>query len=478
MPLRMCRAPLRASRVPVSSTAIWFVCAVVMATALMTAVPAAMAAVFNPTTFTLKNGMRVVVVENHRVPIVNHMVWYRVGAADEPPGMSGVAHFLEHLMFKGTKTLKPGEFSEIVARNGGQENAFTSQDYTGYFQNVAADRLETVMKIESDRMTNLVLTDEIVKPERDVVLEERRSRTENRPGSLLSEQSSAALYANHPYGMPVIGWAHEIEELSTENALEFYRRYYTPANAVLVVAGDVTPEKVRTLAERYYGVIPSRPVPPRARPQEPKHHAPRRVELRDERVGQPRWSRRYLAPSYKRGDTQHAFALQLLSEILGGGATSRLYRSLVVEQKVAAGAGSWYTPNNFDLGSFGFSATPRPDVDVATVEAAVEAEIAKLLKDGITADELARAKDKMDAAAVYARDDLGTGARVFGVALTTGLTVEDVEAWPDRVREVTVDEVNAAAHAVLVDKNSVTSVLLPKRDPAPSKAKQADAPAK
>ncbi|MDJ0948037.1 MAG: pitrilysin family protein [Alphaproteobacteria bacterium] len=429
---------------------------------MLSLAPPASAAVFNPKTFTLANGMQVVVIENRRVPIVSHMVWYRVGSADETPGKSGIAHFLEHLMFRGTKTLAPGEFSRTVARNGGQENAFTSYDYTGYFQNVAVDRLEIVMRLEADRMTNLVLTDEVVNPERDVVLEERRSRTENRPGGLLREQAGAAMFANHPYGMPIIGWKHEIQALKTEDALAFYRRHYAPNNAILIVAGDVSVDQVRTLAERYYGPIPAGSVPERVRPQEPPQHAPRRVVLRDVRVGQPRFSRRYLAPSYNRGATEHAYPLQLLSEILGGGSTSRLYRSLVIEQKLAAAAGAWYNPNSFDLGSIGVSATPRPGVDVADVEAAVDAELHKILDKGVTADELARAKDRMEAGAIYARDDLSTGARVFGVALTTGRTVEDVETWPERIAAVTIEQVQAAARAVFVANNSVTSLLLPK----------------
>lgn len=245
------------------------------------------AQIFNPTTFTLDNGMQVVVIENHRAPVVTHMVWYKVGAAEEPPGKSGIAHFLEHLMFKGTNKRAPGEFSKIIARNGGSENAFTSQDYTGYFQTIAADRLALMMEIEADRMTGLVLTDEIIQPERQVVIEERRSRTDSSPSALLGEQVTAATYSNHPYRLPVIGWEHEIRALTREEIVDFYQTWYAPNNAILVVSGDVAPERVRELAETYYGPIAAKKLPPRARPTEPPHHAPREVVLRDARVDQP-----------------------------------------------------------------------------------------------------------------------------------------------------------------------------------------------
>ena len=226
---------------------------------VLSGLPEARAGVFNPTTFTLKNGMQVVIVENHRVPVVAHMVWYRVGSADEGPGETGIAHFLEHLMFKGTKKRKPGEFSQIVARNGGQENAFTSTDYTAHFQTIAADRLEMVMEMEADRMTNLVITEKEVEPERLVVLEERRSRVDNNPGAILGEHINGALFLNHPYRNPVIGWEHDIKALDIKRILAFYKRWYAPNNAILVVAGAITAEQVRPLAKKYYGKIPAQP---------------------------------------------------------------------------------------------------------------------------------------------------------------------------------------------------------------------------
>lgn len=416
--------------------------------------------VFHPETFTLANGLQVVVVTNRRAPVVLHMMWYKAGAADEPPGKSGIAHFLEHLMFKGTKALPSGMFSKIVANNGGQENALTSADYTAYYQSVARDRLETVMKIEADRMVNLDLPEKEVESERKVILEERRQRTENSPRSILWEQANAALYLNHPYRNPTIGWQHEMEGLSKADAMAFYRRWYAPNNAVLVVAGDVTAADVRPLAEKYYGAIPRRAVPERARPLEPPHRHARRVTYRDARVDQPNWSKLYIAPSYRRGETKHVYALQVLAEIMGGGATSRLYQEIVVKQKLAASAGAGYSGSAYDYGNFYFYVAPRTGIAIDRVEKAVEAAIAELLEKGVTADEVARAKQVLIDRAAFAHDNLRTGAMSFGTALATGRTVADVEAWPDRIGAVTPEEVLAAARHVLKDTGSVTAVLL------------------
>lgn len=422
----------------------------------------AQARVFDPETFTLANGLQVVVIENHRAPIVTHMIWYKVGAADESVGESGNAHFLEHLMFKGTKTLAPGEFSEIIARNGGQENAFTSYDYTGYYQTVARDRLDIVMRYEADRMANLVLTDAVVLPERDVVLEERRSRVDNEPGSQLRETMQAALYLNHPYRLPVIGWENEIRNLSTETALAFYRRWYAPNNAVLVVAGDVNADEVRQLAEKYYGQVPAKAVPDRRRPAEPPQYAARRVTLKSAQVRQPSLSISYLAPGHNSPGGEHAYALQILDRILGGGATSRLYRSLVVEQGLAAGTGSSYSATAYDLSSFNFYASPRPGVAMDKLEEALRAELSRVIRDGVTEAEVALAKRQLQASAIFARDSLSAAPNIFGRALTSGRSVEDVEAWPDRIGAVTVEQINAATRAVLRDEQSVTGLLLPK----------------
>ena len=424
----------------------------------------AWAGVFNPTTFTLKNGMQVVIVENHRVPVVTHMVWYRVGSADEGPGETGIAHFLEHLMFKGTKKRKPGEFSQIVARNGGQENAFTSTDYTAYFQTIAADRLEMVMEMEADRMTNLVITDKEVEPERLVVLEERRSRVDNNPGAILGEHINGALFLNHPYRNPVIGWEHDIKALDIKRILAFYKRWYAPNNAILVVAGAITAEQLRPLAKKYYGKIPAQPPVVRNRAKEPPQRAAREVILRDKRVRQPSWRRSFLAPTLQWGDKTHVYPLEVLSNILGGGASSRLYRRLVVENKTAVSSGAYYSGDDRGPGRFVFYASPRGDVTMDALEMAVVAEITDIIKNGITADEVLRAKERMVAESVYARDSLSGGARALGAALASGLSVDDVESWPDNIAAVTAKQINDAAKALFDNNRSVTGLLLPARE--------------
>ncbi len=436
----------------------------VAAAFLLTLSSPSRAAVFNPETFTLDNGMQVVVISNHRVPVVTHMVWYRTGAADEGPKESGIAHLLEHLMFKGTPSHPNGEFSDVVARNGGQENAFTSYDYTSYHQTVARDRLELLMELEADRMTNLVLSDENIETERLVVLEERRSRTDNNPAAILREQANAALFINHPYRRPVIGWEHEIRTLDRDAILNFYRRWYAPNNAILVVAGDITAAELKPLAEKYYGPVPRADTPARARPAEPPQRAERRITYRDARVRQPSWQRNYIAPSYQNGETQHAYGLEVLADILGGGATSRLYRTLVIENKLAVRAGAYYSPDNLGPGRFGIYASPRPGISMEQIEEAIEAELSKLQTEGVSDREVARSIRGMRASAIYARDSLSTGARVLGAALSTGQSVADVEAWPDRIAALDVSDINAAANVVFDRQKSVTALLLPEAE--------------
>jgi len=426
------------------------------------------AQVYDPETFTLDNGLQVVVVTNRLAPVVSHMLWYRAGSADEIAGKSGVAHILEHMMFQGTEDVPDGVFSRTVARNGGNDNAFTSYDFTAYWQTIAADRLELVMELEADRMTGLALDPEDFETERDVVIEERRQRIDNDPASRLGEQVSAALWRNHPYGAPVIGWEAELERLALADLQAFYDRWYAPNNAVLIVTGDVDAETVRPLAERYYGPIPARDLPERARPLEPDFKTEIRVVLRDEEVRQALWRRSYPAPSYATGDGDSAYALEVLSEILGGGSTSRLYTALVVEDRLAVQAGTWYRATAVDDTTFVAYLSPAQGVDPATVEAAYEAEVRRLIDEGVGADELAAAKERLRIDSVYARDSLRSASYSFGQALATGRTVEDVERWPERIEAVTAEEVVAAARAVLDPSRAVTGTLLPAEaaDPA------------
>jgi zinc protease len=428
---------------------------------------ASAASLFGESEFTLPNGLDVVVVPNHRAPNVSQMVWYKVGSADEDRGWSGVAHFLEHLMFKGTKTLKPKEFSEIVARNGGQENAFTSWDYTAFYQTVAADRLPLVMQLEADRMHNLVITDEQLLPERKVILEEWRMRIGNVPSAVLDQQVEAALYLNHPYRIPVLGWSEEMAKLDLAHEKRFYDTWYAPNNAILIISGDVTVEAAKKLAIQYYGKIPRKPVPERVRPVEPMREANTTVELTSARVRNPLWSRVYLAPSYHSGETKYAYALEVLAEILGGGANSRLHKALVIDQQIATSAGAGYDPQRLDLGKFSYYVSPRAGTTIDAAAEAAQAVVAKVLAEGLTADEVDRAKTRLQNEVYYANDSLSQPGNVIGRALTTGSTLAELDAWPDRIGAVTLDEVNAAAHAVLDGKTSVTARLLPAKPGTP-----------
>ncbi|SOD96108.1 M16 family metallopeptidase [Caenispirillum bisanense] len=430
--------------------------------------------VFDAHAFTLDNGLQVVVIPDHRVPVVTQMVWYKVGAADEPPGKSGIAHLFEHLMFKGTDEIPPGEFSKIVARNGGTDNAFTASDYTAYFQNIAADRLDLVMRMEADRMADLTLDEKTVLTERDVVLEERLSRVANEPAALLGERVDLALWTVHPYRNPVIGWEHELRELTRDDAVAFYRQWYAPNNAILVVAGDATVEQVRTLAEETYGAIPRGPDFERERVRELPPPADSRVVMEHPRVGQASWSRQYVAPSYNIGEAWEPYALQVLSEILGGGSVSRLYQQLVVKDKVAVSAGAFYRGTAVDYGTFGFYGTPAADRAPEDVQAAIDAEVARLLDEGVTAEEVTQAKQRLKAGLVYARDSSQSAARTIGAALATGSTLADVQAWPQRIGAVTPEQVMQVARDVLREGQSATGVLLPA---APPETAAAPAPA-
>lgn len=411
--------------------------------------------------FRLGNGMDVVVIPDHRAPVVTHMVWYRNGSADDPQGKSGIAHFLEHLMFKGTKNHKLGEFSEMVSELGGQENAFTSNDYTAYYQRVPKEHLRVMMSYEADRMSNLVLTDEIVAPERDVVLEERRMRTDTDPASQLSEAVHAALFTHHPYGKPIIGWQHEIETLDRTDALAYYERFYTPENAILIVAGDVTEDEVRSLADETYGKIAARgEAPKRFRPREPEPRAHRVVSLADEKVEQPTQQRIYLVPSYGSAQPGDAEALEVLCHLLGSGPTSRLYRELIVNQKVAVSTGAYYLGTALDDTRFYVWSVPAPDVSLETLDEAVGKVIAQMAGEPADAQDLARAKTRLIADAVYAQDSQTSLARWYGAALTTGESVEAVQNWPARIDAVTGEDVQAAAKKWLDRRRAVTGFLL------------------
>ncbi|MEO9576655.1 MAG: pitrilysin family protein [Tateyamaria sp.] len=412
------------------------------------------------TTFTLENGMDVVVVEDHRAPVVQHMVWYKAGSADEPVGSSGVAHFLEHLLFKATDTLADGELSSTVAANGGRDNAFTSYDYTAYFQRVATDRLELMMRMESDRMRNIRFTEENVATERRVIIEERNQRTENNPRALFGEQMNAAQYLNHRYGVPIIGWMHEMESLDKEDALGFYNTYYYPNNAILVVSGDVDPEEVKRLAETYYGAIPANPdLPERVRSAEPPQNAERRIIFRDPRVAQEYVSRSYLAPERDPGDQEAAAALTLLAEVLGGGQTSYMTEKLQFEEQKAVWSGAFYRGTSLDDTTFDVVIVPVPGLELEEAEEAMDAVLAQFLIDGVDEEQLDRIKYQLRASQIYQRDNVDGIARRYGAAMAVGLSVQDVQTWPDVLQAVTPEDIMEAARNVFDRDASVTGWL-------------------
>lgn len=408
----------------------------------------------------LDNGLDIVIIPDHRAPIVTHMVWYRNGSADDPLGKSGIAHFLEHLMFKGTKANPAGKFSNLVSDLGGQENAFTSNDFTAYFQRIPKEHLAVCMEYEADRMKNLVLTDEVVKPERDVVLEERRMRTDADPSEILDEAMQAAIYTSHPYGKPVIGWEHEIETLDRTDAFSYYERFYTPENAILIVAGDIEPQATIDLAKTIYGPIPPFGEPPRRnRAQEPRPTTHRQVTLADEKVEQPRYQRIHLVPSYTTAAPGQAEALEVLSFLLGGGQTSVLFKRLVMQDRIAVGAGVHYMGASLDETRFFIYAVPVPGVTLERLDAAIESIIAELNTVGFDPADVARAKTRLVAEAIYARDSQMTLANWYGSSLATGLTLADIEEWPSRIEAVTPDDVQVALRR-LTRRLAVSGYLL------------------
>ncbi len=441
--------------------------AAILATLLVTGAASADPSVAD---FTLSNGLELVVIPDHRTPVVTHMIWYKVGAADETPGKSGLAHFLEHLMFKGTAKNPTGRFSLAVAAIGAHENAFTADDYTAYYQRIPSSQLKSMTDFEADRMTGLQLTDQVVLPERNVILEEENMRVENNPRARLGIQIAAALFLNHPYGKPTIGWRHEMEQLSRDDAVGFYRRFYAPNDAVVIVAGDAEPSEALKFAEATYGKVARHAnILPRERPQEPPPVAVRSLTLADPRVEQPVLQRDYLVPSFHTGKPGESEALEVLAHVLGGGSNSRLYRSLVMDKGVAVSAAAWYDSSVLDMAKFGVFAAPRPGVTLPQIEADADAVLADVIAKGVSAEELERSKSRLIADAVYAQDNQVSMARWYGAALMTGSTVDDVRRWPDRIRKVTAEDVQDAARRWLDKRRSVTGYLIKDASPRADK---------
>jgi len=416
-------------------------------------------------TFTLKNGMDVVVLPNHRVPAVNHMLWYRIGAADDPQGKSGLAHYHEHLMFKGSPKFGSGEYLNLVKKNGGDHNAFTGYDATSYYVTIAKDRLPLAMELEADRIRGLTVSDAEALSERQVIIEERRQRIDNNPDALLNEQMNAALFRNHPYHYPIIGWQHEMEGLTKADALKFHEKYYHPNNAVLIVSGDITAKELKPLAEKYYGSLVSKPVPGRYWLSEPPSIAARTVTLHHKNVKQPVFSRNYLAPSFNSGDAKMALPLYVLSHLFGEGKNSLLYQSLVVDQKIAAGVDTSYDFYTRGPAEFAIEVTPEKDIKLDTIEKAVNAQIALFLKTGADKTALARTKRLMQADAIYAREGLTGISNLMGWMVMAGMKPEDFNRWSDMIEAVAPEQILAAAQSVFHIEASVTGYLLPEEAP-------------
>lgn len=439
------------------------------------------AKVFNAKTTTLENGLQVIVVENHRAPVVTHMIWYRVGAADEPRGKSGIAHFLEHLMFKGHSykglgTYKPGEFSKIVRSLGGEDNAFTSQDYTAYYQSIAKEQLEKMMTMEAARMHGLNVPTDDFASENKVILEERRQRTDNNPQAQLAEQMNTALFPNHPYGIPVIGWMHEIADLSWADAKGFYDLYYAPNNAILIVSGDVNAPDVFEMAKRTYGIIPRVDTPERLRTISPPFVADTQITLSHPNVQEPVFKRIYRVPSYHENTTD-SLALQVLEEIMAGGSTSRLYKSLVIDKKYATNINLSYMSAAWDDATLSIAANPSSVDIIAPLKQAIDDDLRALIKDGITDQELSDAASRLQAEAIFARDSLSGPAMTIGYNMVTGSTLDDIEYWPQKISAVTKEQVQDVAKRFLNPDAPalippVTGILLPKAAPPQPTAPQ------
>jgi zinc protease len=421
---------------------------------------------FNAESFTLKNGLQVVVIPNHRAPVVTHMLWYKVGSADEPQGdgISGEAHFLEHLMFKGTKAIGPGKFSRLVRAMGGNDNAFTAWDYTAFYQSVPADKLPVVMAMEADRMININPPEKEIAPEHQVIIEERRQRTDNDPKALFSEQLRANLYNNTPYAIPIIGWKEEMPAITWAASKAYHDRWYAPNNAILVVSGDVTTDQMKQYAEKYYGILPSKKIPDHIRPHVPKAPAPVTLEFHDEAVQQPVYMKAAIAPSFVQ-NKRDSYALQVLQNVISGGASTRLYKSLAVEKKIAVDIDMNYDEANRGDGNIWIYGTPAPGISLKKLQSAIDAEFRDMIKNGIPADEIQKAKTRMIDSATYARDSVTGPAMTVGQALASGATLDDVEFWPARISEVTPEDVTRVLKTYLDPdhpaRETVTGYMLP-----------------
>ena len=415
---------------------------------------------FKPQHYILENGLEIIVLENNRVPAIAHSIWYKVGSADEPNGKSGIAHFLEHLMFKGTNKLKPGEFSQIVSINGGKENAFTSKNYTGYFQLIHKSKLELIMSLEADRMKNIKLLEKEFENEKTVVLEERYSRVDDNPSALLSEQINAALYMNHPYRKPIIGWEHEIKNLNLDDVMKFYEKYYAPNNAIIVICGDVNLDDAVKIAKKYFGPIKPSKIEKRAWTNEPTQHAPRKITLNSKNTAIPVFQRHYLVPTYTKSKKE-SLTLEVFSEIFGNSSTGMLFDEFVKNKKLAASASAYYYPDGFGHTSFTISIIPKKNVNLEEIEIHLDEYLNKIKKKAFNKEEVQKIKKRLVNATIFAQDSLYMGMRIFGSSLTTGYSLKEITAWPKDISKISTNDLQNFVPNIFNKKNSVTGYLLP-----------------
>jgi len=418
---------------------------------------------FKPQHHVLDNGLEIVVLKNNRVPAVAHSIWYKVGSADEPNGKSGIAHFLEHLLFKGTDKLQPGEFSQIVAINGGKENAFTSKNYTGYFQLIHKSKLELIMSLEADRMKNIKITEDEFENEKTVVLEERYSRVDNNPSALLSEQINAALYMNHPYRKPIIGWEHEIKSLSLDDVTKFYKKYYAPNNAIIVICGDISLDEVVNIAKKYFGSIKPSKIEKRLWTDEPTQHALRKVALNSKNTAIPVFKRHYLAPTYTKSKKE-SLTLEVFSEIFGNPATGMLFEEFVKNKKLATSASAYYYPDGFGHTSFVISIIPKKNISLENIENYLDIYLSKISKQSFDKKELQKIKKRLVNDAIFAQDSLYMGMRIFGSSLTTGYSLKEITNWPKDILKVSINDLESTVPKIFNNKSSVTGYLLPEKE--------------
>lgn len=427
--------------------------------ALYFCAPTAHAAVFYPEHYTLANGVQVVIVKNRLSTAVGHMVWYKVGAADEVKGKTGLAHYLEHMMFKGTDKVPTGAFHDFIASKGGEENAFTSYDFTAYYEIVAGEHLGAVMHMEADRMRNLRFSKDQATQEKSVVLSERQQRTENTPNGLFLEKLRSSLFPEHPYGRPVIGWRADIEGLSSQDVKDFCMAYYAPQSTIVVVSGNVESHEVLRLASATYGALPQQKIKKSHPFPRPKVPSQTKVVHADKRVTQPYATRQIIAPSLG-NNKKAAHALEVLSEVLDA-EVGLLHRKFVVEKKMASGVAVAYQSIKRGPSLFTVASSPAPGQDVEVLEKAITAYLKEVAKNGVPEKQVRGAKQRLLDSAIFARDKLMAPAQIIGKALAAGYSLDAVEMWPDRIGAVKTVEVNAALRELMTTPYQIVGFLKP-----------------